>query len=159
MWWWKAEVLFPFPTPSFWFCFFFSVLVPSFRLQVQLFTVTEMAKVLPCHHLSYPLVSLPFLSATITSAPVTSPLCRGFQCWQHDKHLRLYPGLQRHSTITTHSWTALLWLPKSGRLSRWSISSFLWRCFWTSLHCNRMAQRLQKWVQSTWNDIMQCVGH
>lgn len=59
----------------------------------------------------------------------------------------------------THSWTALLCLPKSRRLSRWSISSFLWRCFWTPLHCNRMAQRLQKWVQSMWSEIIKCVGH
>lgn len=133
-----------------------------FSLSDSKFSFLQLLKLPKCSHATtcpIVLVPLPFLSATITSAPVTSSLCRGFQCWQHERQRRLYSGLQRHSTITTHSWTALLWLPKSGRLSRWSISSFLWRCFWTPLHCNRMAQRLQKWVQSTWSEIMQRVEH
>lgn len=118
---------------------FLYTLAPSFRLRVQLFTVTETTQVPPHHHLYHPF--------GFPSIPLHSH-CRFLQGWQHNKHLELYLGLQRHSTIRLAPELLLLWLSKSGRSSRQSISSFLWRCFSTTLLWNRTAQRLQRWVRS-----------
>lgn len=62
---------------------------------------------------------------------------------------RALSGTAETQHCTIRSWTAFT-LSKSRRSSRRSISNFLWRCFTTTLHCKRIARRLQRWVRSKW---------
>lgn len=93
---------------------------------------------------------LPFLPTAVTQLQPPARFPRCFPGWRRDKDLMLYSGLQRHGTTLRASELLLLWLPKSGKSSRLSISCFLWGRFWTTLHCKRIAQGLQKRVKSKW---------